>query len=89
MFGTVWALLHEERSIGSDGVSFSQRRERDQSFVKRLRDGDGSAKEGAGPGAGPRGLQFMGLWRGWRVGFWGLVGVWTAAACGGGGGVEF
>jgi fusion and transport protein UGO1 len=27
-----------------------------------------------------------GLWRGWRVGFWGLVGVWGAAALGGSGG---
>ncbi|KAF2455552.1 hypothetical protein BDY21DRAFT_386902 [Lineolata rhizophorae] len=30
-----------------------------------------------------------GLWRGWRVGFWGLVGVWGAAALGGAGGGEF
>ena len=31
-----------------------------------------------------------GLWRGWRVGFWGLVGVWGASALGGGGvGGEF
>ena len=26
-----------------------------------------------------------GLWRGWRVGMWGLVGVWGARAMGGGG----
>ncbi|OBT81848.1 hypothetical protein VE02_09705 [Pseudogymnoascus sp. 03VT05] len=30
-----------------------------------------------------------GLWRGWRVGMWGLVGMWGAAAMGGGGGGEF
>lgn len=27
-----------------------------------------------------------GLWRGWRVGMWGLVGMWGAAAMGGAGG---
>lgn len=26
----------------------------------------------------------QGLWRGWRVGMWGLVGVWGASALGGG-----
>ncbi|KAF1968772.1 mitochondrial carrier [Bimuria novae-zelandiae CBS 107.79] len=33
-----------------------------------------------------KGQGVNGLWRGWRVGFWGLVGVWGAAALGGGGG---
>ncbi|PVH99274.1 mitochondrial carrier [Periconia macrospinosa] len=33
-----------------------------------------------------KGQGVQGLWRGWRVGFWGLVGVWGAAALGGGGG---
>ncbi|KAF1836059.1 Rrp15p-domain-containing protein [Decorospora gaudefroyi] len=33
-----------------------------------------------------RGQGVHGLWRGWRVGVWGLVGVWGAAAMGGGGG---
>lgn len=30
-----------------------------------------------------RGQGFKGLWRGWRVGFWGIVGVYTAAGLGG------
>ncbi|KAF2844708.1 mitochondrial carrier [Plenodomus tracheiphilus IPT5] len=33
-----------------------------------------------------KGQGVHGLWRGWRVGVWGLVGVWGAAALGGGGG---
>ncbi|KAI8933013.1 hypothetical protein NX059_009662 [Plenodomus lindquistii] len=33
-----------------------------------------------------KGQGLHGLWRGWRVGVWGLVGVWGAAALGGGGG---
>lgn len=30
-----------------------------------------------------KGQGFEGLWRGWRVGMWGLVGVWGAATLGG------
>lgn len=33
-----------------------------------------------------KGQGFEGLWRGWRVGIWGLVGVWGAATLGGAGG---
>ncbi len=33
-----------------------------------------------------RGQGVEGLFRGWRVGMWGLVGVWGAAAIGGAGG---
>ena len=37
-----------------------------------------------------KGQGFAGLWRGWRVGFWGLAGVWGGAALGGAGkGGEF
>ncbi|KAG0646612.1 fusion and transport ugo1 [Hyphodiscus hymeniophilus] len=32
-----------------------------------------------------KGQGIEGLWRGWRVGMWGLVGVWGARAMGGGG----
>lgn len=35
---------------------------------------------------GKKGQGYEGLWRGWRVGMWGLVGVWGAAAVGGVGG---
>jgi fusion and transport protein UGO1 len=30
-----------------------------------------------------KGQGMEGLWRGWRVGMWGLIGVWGAAALGG------
>lgn len=33
-----------------------------------------------------KGQGFEGLWRGWRVGMWGLIGVWGAATWGGVGG---
>ncbi|CAK7225267.1 hypothetical protein SBRCBS47491_005829 [Sporothrix bragantina] len=36
-----------------------------------------------------RGQGVEGLWRGWKVSWWGLVGLWTAAAVGGGGDGQF
>lgn len=35
--------------------------------------------------AGKKGQGVEGLWRGWRVGIWGLVGVWGASVLGGNG----
>ncbi|KAI0397095.1 mitochondrial carrier [Xylariaceae sp. FL0594] len=36
-----------------------------------------------------RGQGVDGLWRGWKVSWWGLVGLWTASIAGGGGEGEF
>ena len=36
-----------------------------------------------------KGQGVAGLWRGWRVGMWGLFGVWGASALGSGGRTEF
>lgn len=36
-----------------------------------------------------RGQGLDGLWRGWKVSWWGLVGLWTASMAGGGGEGEF
>ena len=36
-----------------------------------------------------RGQGLDGLWRGWKVSWWGLVGLWTAGVIGGGGDGEF
>lgn len=36
-----------------------------------------------------RGQGMGGLWRGWKVSWWGLVGLWTAGVLGGGGDGEF
>jgi len=33
-----------------------------------------------------KGQGIQGLWRGWRVGMWGLVGMWTSRALSGGSG---
>ncbi|KAL8829515.1 MAG: hypothetical protein Q9170_006140 [Blastenia crenularia] len=45
-----------------------------------------AAARGARPIRDPqrrKGQGFEGLWRGWRVGMWGLIGVWGAATLGG------
>jgi mitochondrial fusion and transport protein UGO1 len=56
---------------------------------------EGVSKENVTGKAGARGVKksgrpserkgqgIEGLWRGWRVGIWGLVGIWGAAALGG------
>jgi fusion and transport protein UGO1 len=36
-----------------------------------------------------RGQGLEGLWRGWKVSWWGLVGLWTAGVLAGGGDGEF
>ncbi|KAI2613382.1 mitochondrial carrier domain-containing protein [Hypoxylon sp. NC1633] len=36
-----------------------------------------------------KGQGYKGLWRGWKVSWWGLVGLWTAGIAGGGGEGEF
>lgn len=72
IFGTVWGIVYEE------GI-------REQPPLSRLSTparpgliGSVQKREKKGQGVG-------GLWRGWRVGMWGLVGVWGASALGGGG----
>ncbi|KAF2743174.1 mitochondrial carrier [Sporormia fimetaria CBS 119925] len=77
MFGTMWFMVREEgvRVLGPPATKMTtqqQQRGRAQGFSSRTR-----VRKGQG---------VHGLWRGWRVGFWGLVGVWGAAALGGGGG---
>ena len=51
-----------------------------------------SRKKGKHPAAEPgsrRGQGLQGLWRGWKVSWWGLVGLWTASLVGAGGEGEF
>jgi len=77
MVGTMWWVVREEGST-STPVSSSP------AAIA------GAVRNAAAPGVKVRkGQGVQGLWRGWRVGFWGLVGVWGAAALGQGGGGEF
>lgn len=78
VFGTMWFIVRDEgvQIIGpSSAAATPSQPTRPAGFAARAR-----VRKGQG---------VHGLWRGWRVGFWGLVGVWGAAALGGSGGGEF
>lgn len=47
------------------------------------------AKSKAQPPVQKNGQGLEGLWRGWKVNWWGLVGLWTASVVGNGGEGEF
>lgn len=73
--GTMWMIVREEGDRNEGG-------DRDQLDGVERRQRKLMLKRGQG---------VKGLWRGWRVGMWGLVGMYGAAAMGGigGGGGEF
>lgn len=67
--GTMWLIAQEEGvSLGKENVA--------------MKTGARGIKKFGRHGE-RRGQGIEGLWRGWRVGIWGLVGVWGAAALGG------
>ncbi len=68
--GTMWHIAKEEGGDGQDMVVGT----------------DGAPAVKVGKKGRRRGQGVEGLFRGWRVGMWGLVGVWGAAAIGGAGG---
>ena len=80
LFGTVRSIIYEEgdREVPVEAI-------KPEGGVKSSR-----AEKAAQQRRRRRGQGFEGLWRGWRVGMWGLVGVWGAATLGGvGKGGEF
>ena len=80
VWGTVWYIVREEGTTVSH-VSAAK------SAALRSKGKDGAPPQKT---VTKKGQGVAGLWRGWRVGFWGLVGVWGAATLGGGGsGGEF
>ncbi len=99
--GTIWNIMFEEGSRDR-GPSATAQQEKDRiipvSSNARARGGPAmpvhSAQAGTGAGGGEKrkkGQGMQGLWRGWRVGMWGLVGMWGAnafGAAGGGNGVS-
>jgi fusion and transport protein UGO1 len=73
--GTMWIITREE------GVSYTQESAAMKAATRGIKK---SGRLGERKGQG-----IEGLWRGWRVGFWGLVGMWGANFLGGAGGGEF
>lgn len=81
LFGTMHSIVYEEGE-----------RELRAESVRPVSGGKGSrVVKAAQQRQKKKGQGFEGLWRGWRVGMWGIVGVWGAATLGGAGGrgVEF
>lgn len=79
VFGTMYTIVSEE---GSRVVP----------MAPAARAARGAAKRGKTKIAETvykRGQGVEGLWRGWKVSWWGLVGLWGAAVVGGGGDGEF
>ena len=73
--GTMWMIVREE------GKSYAPESAAVKAATRGIKK---SGKLGERKGQG-----IEGLWRGWRVGFWGLVGMWGASILGGAGGGEF
>ncbi len=76
VFGTMYNIVNEE---GSHAVS--------QAGAAKNRTA-AAAKKGkmtVSEAVYRRGQGFDGLWRGWKVSWWGLVGLWSAGVLGGGG----
>jgi fusion and transport protein UGO1 len=71
VFGTMWHIVHHETS-------------RPQPIEgKAVMRGKVAAGTAANTKDERRGQGLEGLYRGWRVGMWGLVGMWGASALGG------
>lgn len=76
LWGTIRSIVYEEGERGPPAE-----------FVKGTANAPAMNVGKVGPERKRRkGQGFEGLWRGWRVGMWGLVGVWGAATWGGVGG---
>ncbi|KAI0407400.1 mitochondrial carrier domain-containing protein [Xylaria palmicola] len=75
--GTMYTIVSEE---GSRAVAVSAAKN-----PSRARRGKSKTSEAVYK----RGQGLDGLWRGWKVSWWGLVGLWTASIAGGGGEGEF
>jgi fusion and transport protein UGO1 len=79
VFGTLYAIVNEE---GSHAVQSAATNGRAVAGAKK-------GKSGVAETVYRRGQGLDGLWRGWKVSWWGLVGLWAAGVLGGGGDGEF
>lgn len=72
LIGTMRSIVYEEGEH-SDPAE----------LIKASKSGGGMKPTRIGQEKRKKGQGIEGLWRGWRVGMWGLVGVWGAATLGG------
>lgn len=80
--GTMYAIVNEE---GSKAVVSMPAAKTTRNAAARK----GAKQKGVAETVYRRGQGVEGLWRGWKVSWWGLVGLWGAAVVGGGGDGEF
>ncbi|POS73506.1 hypothetical protein DHEL01_v208101 [Diaporthe helianthi] len=78
--GTMYAIVNEE---GSRAVHAQP------SATAKGKVASKKGKKSVSEAVYRRGQGFDGLWRGWKVNTWGLVGLWMASVAGGGGDGEF
>ncbi|KAK4191259.1 mitochondrial carrier domain-containing protein [Podospora australis] len=87
VFGTMYTIVNEE---GSHAVPATAAQVNRQAAAAARR---GRQQQQQQPSVSEtvykRGQGINGLWRGWTVSWWGLVGLWTAGVLGGGGDGEF
>lgn len=79
VFGTMYTIVNEEGSRAAAPAP------RPRVAASRK----AKSKPGVAESVFRRGQGVEGLWRGWKVSWWGLVGLWGAAVAGGGGDGEF
>jgi fusion and transport protein UGO1 len=82
VFGTMYTIINDEGSRAVPTASSSTAVGKDRKVPK-------NGKPGVAETVYRRGQGVEGLWRGWKVNWWGLIGLWTAAVVGGGGDGEF
>ena len=76
LFGTMRSIVYEEGERVGPSAKGLTRAGKGAPGAKTTKLGQEKRRKGQG---------YEGLWRGWRVGMWGLIGVWGAATLGGAG----
>ncbi|KAK3997536.1 mitochondrial carrier domain-containing protein [Cladorrhinum sp. PSN332] len=81
VFGTMYTIVNDEGSHAVPPSAVEMR--------SKARKAGGNKATGIAETVYRRGQGPSGLWRGWKVSWWGLVGLWAAGVLGGGGDGEF
>lgn len=89
VFGTMYAIVYEEGSHAVRPSTAAEARKNRAAAAAAKRGGGTTTSAGISETVYRRGQGLNGLWRGWKVSWWGLVGLWSAGVLGGGGDGEF
>lgn len=86
VFGTMYRIVKDE---GSHAVAKPAAASSSSKTPRKGRSGSATPTASVSETVYRRGQGMDGLWRGWKVSWWGLVGLWAAGVLGGGGDGEF